>query len=311
MSPHGSLPSPTGPLPFPNGASERRPRRTVRSPLFGRSVSVILPAYNEQECIEDAVRDCLDFLPRCFAKYEVVVVNDGSKDATGDIIRELELEFPGIVTGVQFEKNRGYGAAIMAGFRAGRGELLFYTDSDRQFDICELEAAVELLEEKKIEALFGYRVYRYDSVLRCITSWIYNRLVRVLFAVKVRDVDCAFKLFERHVLDRMHVACTDFFIDTELVARTAKQGHRTIEMGVRHFPRTAGRTTVHPGHIPKTLLTVGRMWLMIHFGIGAQKALARDAARTDVVVVPQRRRSDAPAPEPTTPRGAAVEPEHR
>ncbi len=308
MSPNGPLPLPKGPLPLPTGATERRPRRTVRSPLFRRSVSVILPAYNEQECIEDAVRDCLDFLPRCFANYEVVVVNDGSKDATGEIIRELEREFPGIVTGVQFEKNRGYGAAIMAGFRAGRGELLFYTDSDRQFDICELEAAVELLEEKKAEALFGFRVYRYDSVLRCITSWIYNRLVRVLFAVKVRDVDCAFKLFERHVLDRMHVACTDFFIDTELVARTAKQGHRTIEMGVRHFPRTAGRTTVHPGHIPKTLLTVARMWLMIHFGIGANRSLARDAARADeVVVTPQPRRMDAAAAQ----RSPAIEPEHR
>jgi len=285
---------PHGPLPLPRGASERRSRRPVRDPLFQRSVSVILPAYNEEECIEDAVRDCLEFLPRCFARYEVVVVNDGSKDATGQFIRELEAEFPGVVVGVQFERNRGYGAAIMAGFRRGSGELLFYTDSDRQFDICELEVAVETLQEKKAEAVFGYRVYRYDSVLRCMTSWVYNRLVRVLFAVKVRDVDCAFKLFERHVLDRMHVACTDFFIDTELVARTAKQGHRTCELGVRHFPRTAGRTTVHPGHIPRTLMTVARMWLMIHFGIGAQRALAREAA--DATLVPQPRKVEPQAP---------------
>lgn len=261
-------------------SGDDRPRsRHVRDPKFARRVAVVLPAYNEQECIEDAVADCLDFLPRCFEQYEVVCVDDGSKDRTAELIRGLEREHGSAVRGVYFEKNRGYGAAIVAGFRAADADLLFFTDSDRQFDITELEAAVETLESEGVDAVFGFRVYRYDSVVRCITSWVYNRLVRVLFGVKVRDVDCAFKLFDRKVIDGMDVACTDFFIDTELVARTAKLGFTSTELGVRHLPRTAGRTTVHPGHIPRTLMTVARMWLLIHFGIGRGRSIERDKKR--------------------------------
>lgn len=274
-------------------AGERPGRRPVRQEKFTAKVAIVLPAYNEQECIADAVADCLEFLPRCFERYEVVCVDDGSRDDTAAIVRGLERDHPGVVRGVYFERNQGYGAAIMAGFRAADAELLFFTDSDRQFDITELEPAVELLEGVGVEggagsgaeggsaggavdAVFGFRVYRYDSVIRCFTSWVYNRLVRVLFGVKVRDVDCAFKLFRRDVIDRMDVACTDFFIDTELVARTAKLGCTSREMGVRHLPRTAGRTTVHPGHIPRTLMTVARMWLLIHFGIGRGRTIERD-----------------------------------
>lgn len=277
MPPTGPLPTPEpdGPAIDPRADGRPRPLRE-REPKFARKVAVVLPAYNEQECIEDAVADCLDFLPRCFEDYEVVCVDDGSRDRTAELIRGLERAHPGHVRGVYFESNQGYGAAIVAGFRAADAELLFFTDSDRQFDITELEAAVETLEREGVDAVFGFRVYRYDSVLRCITSWVYNRMVRVLFAVKVRDVDCAFKLFDRKVIDAMDVACTDFFIDTELVARTSKLGFASTELGVRHLPRTAGRTTVHPGHIPRTLMTVARMWLLIHFGIGRGRTIVRD-----------------------------------
>jgi|GEM_PF-444479 len=274
----GTRPLGSGPVGSSAGGpgGERAAQRPVRREKFAQKVAIVLPAYNEQECIVDAVQDCLEFLPRCFERYEVVCVDDGSRDETAALIRGLERAHDGRVRGVYFEKNRGYGAAIVAGFRAADADLLFFTDSDRQFDITELEPAVELLEEEGVDAVFGFRVYRYDSVIRCFTSWVYNRLVRILFGVKVRDVDCAFKLFRREVIDRMDVACTDFFIDTELVARTAKLGFRSTEMGVRHLPRTAGRTTVHPGHIPRTLMTVARMWLLIHFGIGRGRTIVRD-----------------------------------
>ncbi|MEZ5977727.1 MAG: glycosyltransferase family 2 protein [Planctomycetota bacterium] len=245
---------------------------------------MVLPAYNERECIADAVGDCLAFLPTCFERYEVVVVDDGSHDGTGDVVRELEARHPGVVVGVFHGVNRGYGAAIMSGFRKGSGDLLFYTDADRQFDVSEIEHAVEKLEDERVDAVYGFRVYRYDSVLRCMTSWVYNRLVRVLFGVKVRDVDCAFKLYRREVLDGLDIACTDFFIDTELVARARKKGVKACEIGVRHFPRTAGRTTVRPGDVPRTLLTVARMWLLIHFGIGKGRTIARDPGSDDVLV---------------------------
>jgi hypothetical protein len=114
------------------------------------------------------------------------------------------------------------------------------------------------------DVVVGFRVYRYDSILRGITSFVYNRLVRVLFRVKVHDVDCAFKLFRREVLDKITIECTDFFVDTELVAKARKWNFRIAEKGVRHYPRAAGETTVHPSDIPRTLRTIAQMWRRIN-----------------------------------------------
>ena len=229
---------------------------------FSQSISVVLPAYNEEECIEKAVRDTAAFLPRRFDDWEILVVDDGSADATSSIVQGITAEEPRVKL-LRHPENAGYGRAIATGFEAARGELVFYTDADNQFDIRELADMVPLLEGA--DAVFGFRVYRYDSVLRCMLSWAYNRLVRVLFRVRIRDVDCAFKLFSRRVVDKLRIDSDDFFIDTELVARTSRLGFRSVEKGVRHYPRTAGHTTVRPSHIPRTLWTVARMWCRIHF----------------------------------------------
>jgi hypothetical protein len=140
---------------------------------------------------------------------------------------------------------------------------VFFTDADNQFDIREISDLIPLLAQA--DAVFGFRIYRYDSVLRCILSWVYNRLVRILFRVKVRDVDCSFKLFTRQVVDQLVIESKDFFVDTEMVARTARMGFRVVEKGVRHYPRTAGHTTVRTSDIPRTLKTVARMWFRIHY----------------------------------------------
>jgi dolichol-phosphate mannosyltransferase len=167
------------------------------------------------------------------------------------------------------QSNQGYGRALAHGFAAARCDLVFYTDSDNQFDVRELKDAVPLMKgpdnEGGADALFGFRIYRYDSVLRCLLSWVYNRLVRVLFLVKVRDVDCAFKMFTREVNERLEIESNDFFVDTEMVARIARMKVTTVEKGVRHYPRTAGTTSVRASHIPKTLWTVARMWFRIRF----------------------------------------------
>ncbi len=234
--------------------------------LDPRCFSVVLPAYNEEECIHEAVQQCVDFLPTCFATWEVLVVDDGSKDRTAAIVEELSAEHPGVRL-IKHEVNQGYGRAIATGFDAAQGDLIFFTDSDCQFDVRELAHSLPLLEDA--DALFGFRVYRYDSVLRCLLSWTYNQIVRVLFLVKVRDVDCAFKIFKRPVIDRLELETTDFFIDTELVARTARLGFKSVEQGVRHYPRKAGKTTVRASHIPLTLWTVARMWWRLRFGKSA------------------------------------------
>ncbi len=227
---------------------------------FPKSISVVLPAYDEEENIGEAVDQCVDFLRRAFTTWEVLVVDDGSSDGTADVVRARAAEEPR-VRPILHERNLGYGAALARGFAESTGDIVFFTDADLQFDVRELKDAVPLLDDHDV--VFGFRVYRYDSVLRCLLSWTYNRLVRVLFGIRVRDVDCSFKLFSRPVVDRLVLESKDFFVDTEMVARVARMDVRTVEKGVRHYPRPAGHTTVRPSHIPKTLWTVARMWWRI------------------------------------------------
>jgi len=243
---------------------------------FDRSISVVLPAFNEEDNIGRAVEECLAFLPGRFGEFEVVVVDDGSRDRTAERVGELMREHSEVKL-VRHPRNLGYGRAIASGFAATRCELVFYTDSDRQFDVREIADLVPLLDGA--DAVLGFRVYRYDSVLRCMLSWIYNRLVRVLFGIRVRDVDCAFKLFTREIVDRMPLESDDFFVDTEMVARLSGLRARVVEKGVRHYPRTAGHTTVRPSHVPRTLATVGRMWwrLRVRGGAAAASASARSS----------------------------------
>lgn len=231
-------------------------------PRFSQSISVVLPAYNEEASIDKAAGDARNYLAEDFEHFEVLVVDDGSKDSTAERVRKLSEADPRIKL-LRQPRNLGYGRALARGFAEATGDLVFFTDADNQFDIRELRDFVPLTAD--YDAVFGFRVYRYDSVLRCLLSWIYNRLVRVLFLVKVRDVDCSFKLFTRAVVDKLTIECNDFFVDTEMVARTRKLGFRIIEKGVRHYPRTAGRTSVRASHIPRTLWTVAKMWFRIQF----------------------------------------------
>lgn len=234
---------------------------TSPGPSSTASLSIVLPAYNEEANIQSAVeaaRVAGDLLHR---PYEIIVVDDGSRDKTADYVTSMCLADRRVRL-VSFPQNRGYGAALREGFRAARGDLIFYTDADLQFDIRELQYFVPLMAST--DAVLGFRVYRYDAVLRCILSWIYNKMVAVFFRVRVRDVDCSFKLFRREVLETIDLEATDFFIDTELVAKTRKWNFRIVEKGVRHYPRVAGQSTVRPGDIPRTLRTVGRMWARIY-----------------------------------------------
>lgn len=234
------------------------------------SISVVLPAYNEVENVGVAVERTIGALASLAAEDEVIVVDDGSSDGTADAVLPLLEAHPGRVRLFRHLDNLGYGAAIRTGFHNAKGDLIFYTDADNQFDIAELKSFLPLISEHDI--VVGFRVYRYDPVLRSMASWVYNRIVNVLFRVHVRDVDCAFKLFRREVVDQMQIDSTDFFVDTELLARARKRNFRIVERGVRHYPRTAGVTTVHASHVGQTLRTIARMWRRIYFPTNATRA---------------------------------------
>jgi glycosyltransferase involved in cell wall biosynthesis len=240
-------------------------------PTVSRSISVVLPALNEEENIGPLLDQMLGVLPDLSDRFEVIVVDDGSTDSTVEEVSKYLRSHHPQVRLLRHAVNRGYGAALCSGFDAATGELLFYTDADRQFDIAELRYLLPLMDDA--DMVLGFRVYRYDRVLRSIVSWIYNRIVNILFRVRVRDIDCAFKLFTAEVWDQADVESTDFFFDTELVARARKWNFRIQQKGVRHYPRVAGRTTVSPSDVPNTLRTIGRMWRRIYFPkVGSKSA---------------------------------------
>lgn len=226
-------------------------------------LSIVLPAYNEEANIPTAVNRALAVLPGMARRFEVIIVDDGSRDRTGEVARALVSKHYPTVRVLTHIKNRGYGAGLRTGFAAAKYDLIFFTDSDNQFDISELEHFLPLMRHYDI--VTGFRVYRYDPVLRSMISWIYNRMVGVLFRVHVRDVDCAFKLFRKEAIDKISPQCNNFFASTEILARARKWNYRIAEKGVRHYPRMAGETTVRASDIPRTLREVSRMWRRIYF----------------------------------------------
>ncbi len=224
-------------------------------------LSIVLPALNEEENIGPMIESCLTAANDLVGDYEVIVVDDGSSDGTSAAVTEWMERDPAVRLLVH-ERNLGYGAAIRTGFQAARKSLVFYTDADRQFDVAELTYFLPMIEDNDL--VIGFRVYRYDAAFRSMISWGYNRLVAVLFRVRVRDVDCAFKLMRAEVRDKLQLQTDDFFIDTEIVAIARKWNFRIAQKGVRHYPRVAGETTVAPGDVMRTLRTVARMWKRIY-----------------------------------------------
>ena len=176
--------------------------------------SVILPAFNEESNVGPMVDAALEVLPSLADDYEVLIVDDGSRDATGSVARDLvDRHYPAVRL-LAHQGNRATALRFAPAFSTP--EEVSYTDADRQFDISELAYFLPLAAENDL--VIGFRVYRYDTMVRSMVSWVYNRLVGVLFRVGVRDVDCAFKLIRREVVDKLPLQSDDFFIDTEIVA---------------------------------------------------------------------------------------------
>ena len=182
------------------------------------SISAVMPAYNEEENIETAVLRMVEVLASLpFREWEVIVVNDGSRDRTGEIIDGLAAKDPQRLRVFHHDPNRGYAEALKTGFTSARYELVFYTDSDNQFDVRELANLLPLIEDADI--VCGFRIYRFDPLTRLILSWVFNLLVRVVFRINVRDIDCAFKLFRREVFDKVTIESKKFFVDAEVLAK--------------------------------------------------------------------------------------------
>lgn len=204
------------------------------------SISLIFPAYNEEKNIEIAIAKGREALGKHAAKVEIIVVDDGSADRTGEIIDRLADKHTDVVP-VHHPKNRGYGAAVCTGFYRATGEFVFFSDSDLQFDLEEIGKLVEWIDRYDIVA--GYRTKRADPLIRKLNAWAWNRLVRFLLGVKVRDIDCAFKLFRRQIFETIKLDSAGAMVNTELLALAGKHHFTIKEVPVSHYPRRQGAQT--------------------------------------------------------------------
>jgi glycosyltransferase involved in cell wall biosynthesis len=212
------------------------------------SISVFFPCYNEQDNINRTVERALAVLQQLGADFEIIIVDDGSSDATGQIADEI-VSRDSRVKVVHHPTNLGYGGALQSGFRAATKHLVFYTDGDGQFDMDEMPPLLPLMSEYDIVTC--YRLNRQDSLVRKINAWCWTKLVCFLFGMKVRDVDCAFKLYKREIFDNIRMSSSGALIDAEILARAVRRGYRLTQRGVHHYPRVAGKQS---GASPRVVL---------------------------------------------------------
>jgi glycosyltransferase involved in cell wall biosynthesis len=207
-----------------------------------RSLSVVLPAYNEEANVERVVRDCTAYLEPRIVDHELIVVNDGSHDRTGEILDRLATELPRLRP-QHHAQNRGYGSALRTGFEAATKPFVFYMDGDGQFDIRDLDRLLPLATDET-HIVTGYRIERRDPFIRRLNALLFGSfLVRVMLGVRVRDLNCAFKLIPKKVLDAIVFESTGALINAELYGRAVRRGFGIKEVGVHHYPRTAGVQT--------------------------------------------------------------------
>src|SRR4051812_5863653 len=202
------------------------------------SLSVVLPCHDEEENVSAAIREAAAAAAASAAAYEVLVVDDGSTDATRAIAAAASFNDPRVRVLVH-ERNRGYGAALRTGIAAARCDWILLTDSDLQFDLSELARFVE--PAHRHDVVVGYRLARMDPPMRRANAYAWNRLVGRVFDLDVRDVDCAFKLIRTDLAQRVRLTADGAMISTELLARARLHGASIAEFGVRHRPRVAGR----------------------------------------------------------------------
>jgi len=204
------------------------------------SLSVFFPCYNEEANVERTTRAALKAVRRITDDYEIIIVDDGSKDRTGEIADRLAAEHPN-VRAVHNHPNLGYGGALQRGFREAGKEYVFYTDGDGQFDFEEIPKLLPLLKEYDI--ISGYRIDRQDPLIRKINAFCWTTLVNLLFGLWLRDIDCSFKIYPRRLFDEIEMRSMGALIDAEILARAKYRGYRIGQIGVHHYPRLHGEQT--------------------------------------------------------------------
>jgi len=222
------------------------------------TITIVVPAYNEQDHIADTIRQILSGIPNSVADYELIIIDDGSSDSTGDIIRAFtDPRIRCIVN----ERNIGKGAALISGFRQARMEWVLFTDADLQINISNLESFLKQVDGNDL--ICGFRQRRRDPIMRLVISRIYTAVIHAVLGFHLRDLGCPFKLIRKSLLDECQLQSRGFFIDTELIYAAFTKGLRIKELGVACQPRQKGRSTVRLRHVfemVRELLELQHRW---------------------------------------------------
>jgi glycosyltransferase involved in cell wall biosynthesis len=207
-----------------------------------RELSVFLPCYEEEGNVARTVERAVAALrERDLDRFEIIVVNDGSRDRTGAIADALAGEYDEVRV-AHHAQNQGYGGALRTGFAEAKFPWVFFTDGDGQFDLAEIDGFLTAADDA--EVVIGYRLQRADHFGRRVNTWLWSLAVRTLFRLRVRDIDCAFKLLSRRALDEVGpLTASGAVISTELLVGVRRAGIPIREIGVHHYPRQAGAPT--------------------------------------------------------------------
>ena len=204
-------------------------------------LSVFFPAYNEEENVPIVVEKALQVLPQVADEYEVIIVNDGSQDRTGEVAEELARAHP-CVRVIHHERNLGYGAALRSGFRGAKYPWVAFTDSDGQFDLADIERFLPFTDSADL--ILGYRLQRADSFIRRIYTFGWALIPRILLDMDVRDYSCGFKLIRKSVIEAVEpLQGEEKVYQIELLVKAKRKGFRFAEVGVHHYPREFGQQT--------------------------------------------------------------------
>jgi len=227
------------------------------------SLSVFFPAYNDAPSLPALLGNAFAVLAQHVDDYEVIVVNDGSYDNTGEVLECLRKQYGERMRVVTHPRNRGYGGALRSGFAAARKEWVFYTDGDGQYDVGELPKLLERVGPNT-GLVNGYKLERHDPAHRIWIGNVYNFCARLLFRVRIRDIDCDYRLIRCGLLDEIQLTSTSGTICVELVRKLELSGCEVVEVGVHHYPRLHGRSQFF--RMRSLAITLGqllRMWIKL------------------------------------------------
>jgi len=231
-------------------------------------ISVFFPCYNEEKNIKNTIEKTLVVLKKNAKKWEILLINDGSKDNTAKVLEEIKKDYPQQIRIITHNPNRGYGAALKSGLYNAKYQWIAFTDADGQFDFTEITKLIKKQQKTNSDVVIGYYLSRKVSKAAIFTSKIWELIIFILFSLRVTDIDCGFKLINKKVIDTIPKleAERGAFISSEFLIKTKKAGFKITEIGVNHYPRIEGKATGRNFKvIIKSFSDLFRLWFKINF----------------------------------------------